>query len=101
MLIFALGWDALDPALRPPHAFVLASYVLLGFVCTAAFSLRTWIGILVAMGAAVGLELLQSLVPLRDVRGIELLAKWACVLVGVVLELSVTFLRQMLGRSRQ
>lgn len=101
LLIFALAWDALDPAIRPPHAFVLASYILLGFVCTAAFSQRTWIGILVAMGAAVGLELLQSLVPLRDLRGIELLVKWVCVLTGVVLELIFAFVRQIIGRASE
>ncbi|MBE7731979.1 hypothetical protein [Devosia faecipullorum] len=98
LLIFALAWDALDPALRPPHGFVLASYGLLGFVCTASFSQRTWIGILLAMAAAIGLELLQSLVPLRDVRGIDLLLKWGCVLAGVILELLVNLLRQTLGR---
>ena len=93
LLIFALGWDALDPALRPPHIFVLASYFLLGFVCTAAFPQRAWIGILVAIAAAIGFELLQSLVPLRDLRGIELFGKWASALAGVLLELGLAFFR--------
>jgi len=101
LLILALAWDALDPALRPPHAFVLASHFLLGFVCTAAFPRRAWIGILTAVVSAVGFELLQSLVPFRDVRAIELLAKWGCVLAGVLLELALVFLRQARHRRNR
>jgi VanZ family protein len=101
LLIFALAWDALDPTLRPPHIFVLGSYFLLGFVCTAAFPRRAWIGILTAIVAAVGFELLQVTVPLRDVRGIELFAKWASAVSGVLLELGLVFLRQWRHRKKQ
>ena len=94
LLVLGLAWDALDPALRPPHGFVLASYVLLGFVCTAAFSERIWIGILAAMVAAVGLEMLQSVVPWRDVRLIDLFAKWGCVMGGGVLALVIAWAKR-------
>lgn len=99
LLIFALAWDALDPALKPPPLFVLCSYFLLGFVCTAAFPRRAWIGMLLAFGSAIGFELLQSVVPLRDLRGIELLGKWGSTLLGILLELAFALFRQ--SRSRQ
>lgn len=97
LLVFGLAWDALDPALRPPHGFVLASYVLLGFVCAAAFSERVWIGILLAMMAAVGLEMLQSVVPSRDVRLLDLFAKWGCVMGGSVLALVIAWAKRPTG----
>ena len=99
LLIFALAWDALDPALKPPPLFVLASYFLLGFVCTAAFPRRAWIGILLAFGSAIGFELLQSLVPLRDLRAIELLGKWGSTLLGVLLELALALFRHSRRRT--
>nr|MBF0683921.1 hypothetical protein [Pseudomonas sp.] len=99
LLIFALAWDALDPALKPLPIFVLASYFLLGFVCTAAFPRRAWIGVLVALAAAVGFELLQSLVPLRDVRAGELFAKWGSSILGALLEISLAVFRQSRNRK--
>lgn len=94
LLIFALACDAISPTIAPPRAFVLGSYFLLGLVCTAAFPTRAWIGILVAFGAAVGFELLQWAVPMRGLRGIELVAKWGAALAGVLLELAlVTYLQ--------
>ena len=99
LLILALALDALDPALRPPPLFVLASYFLLGFVCTAAFPRRAWIGILLAFSSAIGFELLQSVVPLRDLKGIELLGKWGSTLLGVLLELALALFRQSRRRN--
>lgn len=101
ILIVALAWDALDPAMKPAPVFVLASYFLLGFVCTAAFPRRAWIGVLLAISAAVGFELLQVFVPLRDVRGIELLGKWCSALAGVLLELALMLFRQSRLRYRK
>ncbi|WP_193335492.1 hypothetical protein [Devosia beringensis] len=101
LLIFALAWGALNPAHVPPQVFVLGSHFLLGFVCTAAFPKRAWIGILVAIVVAIGLELTQSVVPFRDVRGIEVLGKWVATLVGVALELCLMLLRQSRDRREK
>ncbi|MEO8683831.1 MAG: VanZ family protein [Devosia sp.] len=98
-LVSALAWDALDPNLSPHPSFVMASYFFLGFLATAAFPNRAWIGILIAIGSAVLIELLQSFVPLRDVKAVEVLIKWLCATVGVIVELSIVFWRDTQRRK--
>ena len=93
-LIVVLTWSALDPVLLPNPSVVLPAYVLLGFVSTAAFPRRAWLGILIAIVAALAIELLQSLVPMRDVRIEELFAKWLSAIGGALIQLAWVFLRQ-------
>ncbi|MFK4810215.1 hypothetical protein ACI3KW_08385 [Devosia sp. ZW T5_3] len=100
ILIVTLAWDALDPWASPSPFFVLASYFLLGFVCAAAFPGQVWFGIAVAVAAAIGFEVLQFLVPLRDVRGIELIGKWLSASGGVILELILVLARELRQRKR-
>lgn len=94
ILIVTLAWDALDPWALPSPIFVLASYFLLGFVCAAAFPGQVWLGIAIAIAAALLFEVLQSLVPYRDVREMELIGKWLAVSGGVMLELVLVFVRE-------
>lgn len=98
ILIVTLAWDALDPWALPSPLFVLASYFLLGFVCAAAFPGQVWLGITIAIAAAILFEVLQSLVPYRDVREVELIGKWLAVSGGVILELVLVFVREVRGR---
>lgn len=100
ILIVTLAWDALDPWAGPSPFFVLASYFLLGFVCAAAFPGQVWLGIAIAVAAALTFEMLQFLVPIRDVRGMELIGKWLSVSAGVILELVLVFMRDVRGRGR-
>lgn len=100
VLIVTLAWDALDPGAGPSPFFVLASYFLLGFVCAAAFPGQVWLGVAIAVAAALTFEILQSLVPFRDVREIELIGKWLSVSAGVILELVLVFVRDVRERGR-
>lgn len=100
VLIVTLAWDALDPGAGPSPLFVLASYFLLGFVCAAAFPGQVWLGVTIAVAAALTFEILQSLVPFRDVREIELIGKWLSVSAGVILELVLVFVRDVRERGR-
>ena len=100
VLVAALAWDALDTALLPHPVFVLATYFFLGFVSAAAFPRRVWVGIFVAIIAALSIELLQSLVPFRDVRTVELIAKWLSTTAGIVIQLALVFLGQRTQRPR-
>jgi hypothetical protein len=90
LLIATLAWDALDPGLRPSTWFVLGSNFLLGLVITAAFP-RAAVGVFLALVVSILLELLQSLVPERDVRGIEIVAKWLCAFGGAMTMLIIAF----------
>ena len=89
-----LAWSALDPVLLPNPNYVLMAYFLLGFLSAAAFPDRAWLGILGAVVGALVIELLQSLVPMRDVRIEELLVKWLIAIGGGLVELLLGFLRQ-------
>lgn len=99
-LIAVLAWDALDWGLAPAPIFVSASYVLLGFVCAAAFPARPWVGILIGVTAAIVFEMLQSIVPERSVRLIEIVVKWLCVFAGVGCELILAFVWRHVGKGK-
>ena len=100
-LIAVLAWDALDWGIDPSPLFVSASYILLGFVSAAAFPSRPWVGILIGVTAAVVFEMLQSLVPDRSVRLIEMVAKWLCIFAGVGCELMLVLAWRWLDSRRR
>ena len=91
-LIAALAWEALDPSLDPAPLLVIASYFVLGFGSTLSFPRSTWIGVLIAILVAIGFEVLQVLVPIRDAKWIEVIAKWLSASAGVVVALIVAYL---------
>lgn len=99
-LLAVLAWDALDWAADASPLLVSASYIILGFVCAAAFPSRPWVGILIGVAAAVVFEMLQSLVPYRSLRLTEMAIKWLCIFAGVGCELAVVFVWRHLGNSR-
>ena len=90
-LIVALAWEALDPNLDPAPLLVIASYFVLGFGSTLSFPRSTWIGVLIAVLVAIGFEVLQVLVPVRDAKWIEVIAKWLSASAGVVVALIVAY----------
>jgi hypothetical protein len=101
-LIAVLAWDALDWGIEPAPLFVSASYILLGFVCAAAFPSRPWLGMLIGVTAAVAFEMLQSIVPERSVHLLDMVAKWLCVFAGIGCELAVAFAwRRSSERTRE
>jgi len=104
VLFVSLAWEALDPRVdlggsQTLRGLELIGYFLLGAICTAAFPRRLWMGVAVAVIGAVVLELFQGLVPVRDTRLIELLAKWLSAIAGVFVALAVMYLQQMRART--
>lgn len=96
VLIAELAWFALNPSLDPNTSLLLrtihlGSYFLLGALCTAAFPRRVWVGIGVALIAAIGIEFLQVLVPIRNLRAMDLTVKWLSVSAGVAFALAVMY----------
>ena len=90
-LITVLAWEALDPNLDPAPLLVIASEFVRGFGSTLSFPRSTWIGVLIAVLVAIGFEVLQVLVPVRDARWIEVIAKWLSASAGVVVALIVAY----------
>jgi hypothetical protein len=87
LLTIVLAWEAWDPTLGPSKWSVLLAYFLLGGITTAAFPRRVGMGVIAALGVVILLEVLQSVVPERDVTWLELVAKWLCALCGSVMML--------------
>ena len=103
LLFVSLAWEALDPRVdlggsQMARGLELIGYFLLGAICTAAYPRRIWMGVGAAMIGAVVLELFQGLVPIRDARLIELLAKWLSAIAGVFVALALMYLQQMRAR---
>jgi hypothetical protein len=84
VLLLALAWAALNPALEQSHPFVVSSYFLLGALAAFGFQRRVAFALILPLVGALLPELLQALVPARDTRGIELLVKWMATSSGTI-----------------
>lgn len=99
VLLVALTWGTLNPGLELSQAFVAAAYFLLGLLAAAAFPGRIAIAAILPLAGALLPEVLQSLVPYRDTREIELLVKWLVTTAGFISGLLLVYLIDRSGRA--